>query len=156
MKIVSISLILLIILMSCNEDRQLTDHLQLQSKLEGKWMAKAFDGELHDSWHLNQDGWMQQQGYYIEGRDTSYAAKTLIQKVGEEIILLSVIKDGNPKVFKSVQREDNLIVFKNDDYKNPYQVKYEFLSDTTYRRTIEGMEQDSLVRYVFDFKKVSS
>ena len=139
--------------MSCNESSNVTDHLNLKSKLEGKWTAKAFDGELHEEWMLNEFGWMQQQGYYIEKSDTSYSAKTQIQKVGEDIILFSVIKNSNPKIFKSVLLEEDVIVFENDDYKNPFQVKYEFLSDQKYRRTIRGRENDSLVIYEFNFEK---
>ena len=144
-----------LLVMSCNNTTQVNDHLNLESKLSGQWIAKAFDGELHETWTLNGHGWMQQQGYYIENNDTTYAATTQIQKAGQDIVLLSVIKDANPKIFKSVTREDNRIIFENDDYKNPYQVTYEFLSNETYRRTIRGYEQDSLVVYEFNFRKVN-
>jgi len=45
-------------------------------------------------------------------------------------------------------------VFENKDYKNPYQVKYEFIDKNNYRRTIKGYEKDSLVIYKFNFKKL--
>ena len=138
---------------SCNGPQKVEDHLNLSSKLTGKWIAKAFDGELHEEWILNEFGWMQQNGYYIENNDTSYAAKTQIQKVGDDIILFSVIRNSNPKIFKSVQFDENEILFKNDDYKNPFEVKYEFLSEKNYRRTIKGTENDSLVIYNFNFEK---
>ena len=142
------------LLLSCN-DNTIKDQLGLETKLSGKWIAKAFDGELHEEWKLNENGWMQQEGYYIENKDTSYAAKTQIQKVGSDIILFSVIKDSNPKIFKSISSEENKLTFENDDYKNPYLVKYEFLSTQEYKRTIQGYENDSLVIYEFNFKKVN-
>ena len=147
-------LALILVLYSCKDTLPPEDHLGLESKLSGKWTAKAFDGELHEEWTLNSDGWMQQEGFYIEKSDTSYAAKTQIQKVGGKIILFSVIKDSNPKIFQSTRVEDNTMVFENRDYKNPYQVKYEFLSSDNYRRTITGRENDSLVSYEFNFEKV--
>jgi len=140
---------------SCSERSKVDDHLNLESKLSGKWIAKAFDGELHEEWILNSHGWMQQEGFYIENNDTSYAAKTQIQKVGNDIILFSVIKNSNPKIFKSVNEEENGFVFENKDYKNPFQVKYEFLSSQKYKRTIRGYEKDSLVIYEFNFEKVN-
>ena len=143
---------LILIMFSCNQSQEVTDRLNLESKLSGKWTAKAFDGELHEEWILNDNGWMLQQGFYIEKTDTSYAAYTQIQKVGDDIILLSVIRDSNPKIFKSVKFEENQIIFRNDEYKNPYEVKYEFLSNENYRRTITGLENDSLVTYEFNFK----
>lgn len=143
-------LLLLMVLISCYHQK---DNLDLQLKLSGKWTAKAFDGELHEEWALNSDGWMQQKGHYIENNDTTYTATSQIQKVGEEIILFSVIKNSNPKIFKSVHRDDNQIVFENDDYNNPYQVIYEFISDLEYKRTITGKEKDSVVGYEFHFKK---
>lgn len=154
MKHLSLLLILLLIA-SCNQDQQPIDILNLQSKLEGKWIASAFDGELHEEWKLAPSGWMEQEGYYIEKGDTSYSAKTQIQKVDDDIILFSVIKDSNPKIFKAIDATDKGFIFKNDDYTNPYEVRYEFLSDSAYRRTITGMEQDSLVVYEFQFQKRS-
>ena len=65
----------------------------------------------------------------------------------------SIIENSNPKIFQSVQTQSNKIIFENKDYKNPYRVTYEFLTESSYRRTIEGRENDSLVTYVFDFKK---
>jgi len=145
--------IIALTLFSCKNEIEIKDHLNLNSKLSGKWTAKAFDGELHEEWKLGNEGWMQQEGYYIEKNDTSYAAITQIQKVGEDIILFSVIRNSNPKIFKSISEEDNKIIFENDDYKNPFQVKYEFISDKKYRRTIKGYENDSLVVYEFNFEK---
>ena len=146
-------LVTCILIFGCDQNEKAKDQLQLEGKLSGKWIAEAFDGELHEEWNLNENGWMQQQGYYIEKNDTSYAAQTQIQKAGNEIILFSVIKNSNPKIFKSIQTEENKIIFENSDYKNPYQVKYEFISDSVYRRTIKGYENDSLVIYEFKFKK---
>lgn len=139
-------------LFSCKNESDIIDHLNLESKLSGKWVAKAFDGELHEEWKLGPGGWMQQVAFYIEKTDTSYAAKSQIQKVGEDIILISVIKNSNPKIFKSINTEENKIVFENKDYKNPYQVKYEFISENKYRRTITGLENDSLLVYEFNFR----
>ncbi len=142
-----------LIIFSCNSNYQQKDHLNLKNKLAGKWEAKAFSGELHEEWILDKNGWMLQQGYYIEENDTSYSAKTIIEKINNDIILLSVIKNSNPKIFKAISISDNGIIFENDDYKNPFQVKYEFLNKNEYRRTIKGYEKDSLVIYEFNFKK---
>ena len=113
----------------------------------------AFNGELHETWQLGSHGWMEQQGYYIEKQDTSYSAKTRIEKVGDDIILFSVIKDSNPKIFKAVKVTDKELVFENKDYKNPFKVRYQFIHENQYHRTITGYENDSLVEYKFEFKK---
>ena len=146
-------LVLILLVVSCRNDAKVQDHLNLSTKLSGKWTAKAFDGELHEEWTLNKEGWMLQESYYIEENDTTYAAQTQIQKVGEEVILFSVIRNSNPKIFKSTRTEDYIMVFENDDYKNPFQVTYEFLTDTTYRRSIKGYENDSIVKYMFNFNR---
>lgn len=142
-----------LLFVSCNYKNETTDHLKLKNKLEGKWQAKAFDGVLAEQWLLSNNGWMEQQGYYIEEKDTNYSAKTRIEKVGDDVILFSVIKNGTPKIFKSISLTENQIVFENKDYRNPYRVTYKFLDKMNYRRTITGYEGDSLVDYVFDFKK---
>jgi len=155
MKNVLLILICLLII-SCKDNEQVKDHLNLESKLSGKWIAKAFDGELHEEWTLNDKGWMQQKGYYIEISDTSYVANTQIQQVGNDVILFSVIRNSNPKIFKLIDSNENRLVFENDDHKNPFQVKYEFISNKKYRRTIKGFENDSIVIYEFHFDKNES
>ena len=147
------TLLIPLFIISCNKSTELHDHLNLRDELVGSWVAKAFNGELRESWSLNKSGWMEQQGYYIENGDTSYSAQTQIQKVNDDIILFSVIKNSNPKIFKVVEKNEGMFLFKNSDYKNPYEVKYEFLSSDKYRRTITGYEGDSLVTYIFDFNK---
>ena len=148
-------LVFLLLIVSCKKESKSVDRLNLESKLSGKWIAKAFDGELHETWKLDSDGWMLQEGYYIEKADTSYSARTRIEKVNKEIVLFSVIKNSTPKIFQAKERLENKIVFENKDYKNPYEVVYEFIDKNNYRRTIEGLENDSLVTYVFDFKKIN-
>lgn len=138
---------------SCHNQNKIEDHLKLESKLAGQWKAKAFNGELHEKWELNDQGWMQQQGYYIEESDTSYAAVTQIQKVNNDIILFSIIRNSSPKIFKSVSSYNDKMIFENKDYKNPFEVTYEFISEKNYRRTIRGYENDSLVVYKFNFVK---
>ncbi len=152
MKFILITAILFLYL-SCQHQLPIKDQLNLQTKLEGKWKAPAFDGELRESWSLDDNGWMHQQGYYIEQNDTMYAAMTKIEKVGNEIILLSVIKNSAPKIFQAIKQNDKELLFENKDYQNPFRVKYEFLDHSNYRRTISGYEQDSLVVYEFNFEK---
>ncbi|MDJ0644877.1 MAG: hypothetical protein QNJ57_02735 [Flavobacteriaceae bacterium] len=148
-----LALLLTLVLISCGSDQRNKDHLGLSPKLSGSWKATAFSGELHETWTLGNDGWMQQQGYYIEQSDTSYSAKTRIEKVGDAIILFSVIKNSNPKIFKASKVAENELIFENKDYKNPYRVHYEFIDEVRYTRTITGYENDSLVRYEFEFQK---
>ena len=143
-----------LLIFSCGGFDQTEDPLNLKDKLSGKWQAKAFDGELREEWKLEKNGWMQQKGVYIENNDTSYSAITRIEKIGHEVILFSVIKDSTPKIFKAISVSENEIVFENKDYKNPYQVKYEFFTGSTYRRTITGLGNDSLATYEFNFEKI--
>lgn len=146
-------LLIALLLYSCRVNNTSKDQLKLEDKLSGKWKATAFDGELHEEWMLNEDGWMMQEGHYIEQNDTSYSAFTLIQKIKNEVILLSVIKNADPKIFKAESVKENEIVFSNSDYKNPFEVKYEFFAEDSYRRTIKGYESDSLVTYEFNFER---
>jgi len=151
----SVFTLLVFLALSCENETNVNDKLNLESKLSGKWIAKAFDGELHETWKLDDDGWMLQKGYYIENVDTSYSAQTKIEKVNKELILFSVIKNSTPKIFQAKEILDNKILFENKDYRNPFEVIYEFIDSNNYRRTIKGLENDSLVSYVFDFKKIN-
>lgn len=141
---------------SCRKTVGTADPLGLKEKLEGRWEAAAFSGTLHESWKLGTDGWMQQEGYYIEAQDTVYSAKTKIEKVEDEVILFSVIAQSAPKIFKATELSSDKMVFENSDYKNPFRVTYEFSGKEGYKRTITGYEKDSLVRYVFQFKRMDT
>ncbi len=145
-----------LLFLSCTSIDRKTDSLNLESKLTGKWIATAFDGELHEEWKLGENGWMEQQGFYIENADTLYSAKTRIEKVENDIILFSIIKNSNPKIFQSIEFSEDKIVFQNKDYKNPFQVTYEFINSKKFKRTIEGFENDSLVIYNFNFEQVKN
>jgi hypothetical protein len=68
------------VILSCKENTRPKDYLNLETRHSGKWIAKAFDGELHEEWILNNDGWMHQTGFYIENTDTSYSARTKSRK----------------------------------------------------------------------------
>lgn len=143
--------LIIMFLLSC--ERPAVDVLHLKEKLNGHWRAKAFNGELLEVWSLGRNGFMQQDGYYVENGDTTYRAVTRIEKVDGDIILFSVIKDSTPKIFKATLANSREILFENKDYRNPYAVRYEFLDDGNYRRTITGVENDSVVSYIFDFRR---
>ena len=146
-------LVVSLAIVSCIKEDTVQDHLNLSQKLSGSWKTTAFSGELHETWQLERNGWMEQQGYYIEKTDTSYSAKTRIEKIGADIILFSIIKNSDPKIFKAIKSSENEIIFENKDYKNPFQVKYQFIDSNNYKRTITGYEHDSLVVYEFKFEK---
>ena len=151
--LVTLSTVVVLAMFGCQNQVSYNDELNLENKLSGFWVATAFDGELHENWELGENGWMNQVAHYIEKKDTSYSASTQIQKINNEILLISVIKNSNPKIFKSVENKGDKIVFENTDYQNPSKVIYEFIDDVNYRRTIIGKENDSLVTYEFNFKK---
>ena len=122
--------------------------------LVGKWKSPAWSGQLSETWRVGEDGWLQQQAYYFEQSDTTYRSQSKIEQVGNALILFSVIEDSNPKIFKSAMVSNDIIVFKNSDYKNPNQVTYLLMDPNHFQRTITGMENDSLVSYTFKFKRV--
>lgn len=122
--------------------------------LVGKWKSPAWTGELSESWRVGEDGWLHQQAYYYEGSDTTYRSQSKIERVGNALILFSVIENSNPKIFKSAMISNDIIVFKNSDYKNPYEVTYVLMGRDDFQRIITGMENDSLVTYTFKFRRV--
>lgn len=141
-------------MISCNPGKKTAVALDFHEQLVGKWVAPAFEGELREEWTLGKDGWLWQQGFYITEQDTAYRAQTKIEKVSGKLILFSIIADANPKIFQADSLAGNTIVFRNTEYINPATVTYEFISDNHYRRTIKGTENDSIVVYEFNFKKV--
>jgi hypothetical protein len=125
----------------------------LVRNLVGKWQSPAWSGQLNETWQVGEDNWLHQQVYYFEQSDTTYRAQSKIEKVGDNLILFSVIENSNPKIFKSTKVSADSIVFVNNDYRNPYKVVYHLIDKDHLNRTITGMENDSLVGYTFKFKR---
>lgn len=133
-------LLIMILLLACNP-KPITDRTGLFDKLNGQYESPAWDGILEETWTLTQDGWPQQQVYYIEKSDTSYRAIGTIESVGGQLVLFTVIEDGDPFIFRATGVYADSIIFENSRNRNPNRVKYEF-AENTYKRTISGIEPD--------------
>lgn len=121
--------------------------------LSGKWVAPAWEGELQETWQLDQHGHMMSFSLYVENEDTLYVSNTVIQRTAGEWLLLSVIKDSSPKIFKAVSWDMNSMVFENPDYSNPSQVSYTFLDSGEFHRTISWKENGLPQSYTFQFSR---
>lgn len=118
--------------------------------LEQNWNSYAWAGVLEESWVLEEDR-LKQTAVYTENEKVIYEAVSFIEHKGGELILTSVIKGNNPKVFKAVRISPTEVVFKNTDYKNPWEVTYSF-TDGTYKRTIKGVEHGKATSFTFEFE----
>lgn len=123
------------------------------TSLTGKWTSPAWEGELEENWQLDQNGQMVSTALYLENGDTLYASQTFIQHLSGEWILLSVIKDSPPKVFKAISWDETKMVFENPDYENPSRVTYEFVDDNTFLRTISWKLNGVPDSYTFHFSR---
>ncbi len=121
--------------------------------LTGKWTSPAWEGELEENWQLDQNGQMVSTALYLENGDTLYASQTFIQHLSGEWILLSVIKDSPPKVFKAVSWDETEMVFENPDYENPSRVRYEFIDDNSFHRIISWKLNGVPDSYTFQFTR---
>jgi hypothetical protein len=126
----------------------------IKKNLAGKWSSKAWDGQLNESWSIDKNGHLNQTAQYIEQEKVLYEAANKIEIVNGELVLFTVIKDNNPKIFKATSYDKNQIIFENSDYKNPNKVVYSFLSNQEFHRTISGMEKDKATSYTFKFKRL--
>ena len=121
------------------------------NQLEGRWITPAWDGQLKEEWSRDPDHKLIQSQEYWENGQMTYAATSYIQQVDETIILVSIIKDGNPKIFKATDISSTKIVFENSDYSNPSKVVYTF-HPNGFNRTIIGTENNEPTSYTFKFK----
>ena len=123
------------------------------TSLTGKWTSPAWEGELEENWQVDENGHMVSTALYLENGDTLYASRTFIQHLAGEWILLSVIKDSPPKVFKAVNWGETYMVFENPDYENPSRVRYEFRDETSFQRTISWKLNGVPDSYTFQFTR---
>ena len=120
-------------------------------QLVGKWSSAAWDGKLNEEWLVGDDGHLHQRSEYIENDKVGYTARSRIEKVGDELILFSVIKDNDPKIFKATKIKSDEITFENNEYGYPNKVVYSFTENSTFQRTISGKEKGKSKSYTFKF-----
>ncbi len=126
---------------------------QFGRKLKGCWKAKAWDGIQEECWKFNQNGIPVQTAKYSVKGDVQYEASTQMEYVANEIVLFSVIKGNNPKIFKATSRSRTKLVFENSEYDYPNKVVYELQPDGTFWRTISGKQNGQDASYTFKFNK---
>ena len=123
---------------------------KIKNHLIGKWTSKAWDGILEENWKY-ENGRIIQNAAYSENEKVTYEAKNFMEEKDGVLILTTIIKNSNPKIFKATKVTANSIVFENTDYKNPSKVTYLF-HDNGFDRTIEGIENKKKSTYTFKFK----
>lgn len=123
-----------------------------KSNLIGSWSSPAWDGRLDESWELDKNGHLIQSAQYIEDQKVLFESSNKMEMVNNELILFSVIKGSNPKIFKATSWSENSITFENSDYTNPDKVIYDFISDKEFHREISGIENNEFSKYTFKFK----
>ncbi|GEM_PF-823957 len=120
--------------------------------LLGNWTSPAWEGRLNESWSIGKDGHLIQSAEYIKDQKVLFESNNKIEIVNDELILLSVIKGSNPKIFKATEWSSDSITFENSDYINPNKVVYLFSSNDEFQRSISGTENDQASKYTFNFK----
>ncbi len=125
-----------------------------KKNLIGTWSSPAWDGQLDESWSLDKNGHLIQSAKYTENLKILFESSNKMEVVNNELILFSVIKGNNPKIFKATSWSKNSITFENSDYKNPNKVIYDFISNKVFHRKISGIENNEISKYTFKFKYV--
>lgn len=123
-----------------------------KNNLIGNWTSPAWDGQLNESWSIDKNGHITQSAKYIENQKVLFESRNKMEIVKNDLILFTLIKDSNPKIFKATSWSKDSITFENSDYKNPNKVTYKFLSNSEFHRRISGMENNELTTYTFMFK----
>lgn len=126
----------------------------LKENLNGHWTSEAWDGRLNESWTTDDNGHLLQTAQYIEDNRVLFESTNKIEVIDNELILMSVIKGSNPKIFKASSYSESEIVFENSDYINPNKVVYNFGPEEQFQREISGRENDQPTSYIFHFKKI--
>lgn len=116
------------------------------------WITPAWDGQLRETWSVSSDRQLSQKASYTVNGEVQYEAQSRMMMIGEELILVTVIVDADPKVFRATSVTDSIIVFENSSYRNPDKVVYRLTDNGYFSRTISGHEPDGTASsYTFAF-----
>ncbi len=148
-KLLFLSLISMTLIIAC-QSADNTSELLLPGAvtLIGEYEGPAFGGILNETWMRESSGSVTQVGYYIEAGDTLSTQTVKIERINDKIYLIALVEDRPPLIFEGVLITNEIVIFENMTYTNPYRIEYTIF-ENEYRRVITGTEngEESVNRY---------
>jgi len=125
--------------------------------LIGTWENRSAQNIVYETWIKANDSLLVGKSFSILKNDTSVFENITIEKRGNEIFYIPVVKDqnqGKPVRFKLISNQNNIQVFENTLHDFPQRIIYAQINPDSLKATIEGIIEDQYRQTDFYMSKI--
>jgi len=121
-------------------------------QFEGTWISEQEGKTFSENWKIEGER-MYGQGYLVQGKDTLFGEKLVVELVNGKLVYIADVQGQNPVLFTR-QGNGKSFRFENMEHDFPQMVLYEpQLDNQTLRVMLEGRENDSIIKDELVFKR---
>ena len=140
-KIASISVVVLLLLVSCKKENQAEyEKLAKAEWLLGNWQHNSSDGLFSEKWNVKNDStFLGKSSFVIEGKVVFSEEVNLVQR-GEDLFYVVQItsEPSEPTEFKLTSSSENKLVFENPENDFPKKITYNRIHNDSIYAEISG------------------
>ncbi len=120
-------------------------------KMLGQW--KFVDGQsvFVETWKKEPTR-MIGTGYMLQGKDTAFGEKLIVEFVNDKLVYIADVKGQNPVMFTCTAQTSGSWIFENTDHDFPNKISYNLISAHKLTVILEGNEngQPMMEKLIFD------
>lgn len=121
-------------------------------QFEGTWNSEQGGKWFSETWKIKGER-MYGQGYLVEGKDTLFGEKLVVELVNGQLVYMAFVEGQDPVMFTR-QGQGKSFRFENREHDFPQVIVYEpQLDDQTVYIMLEGKQNDSIVSEKMFLKK---
>lgn len=107
--------------------------------LQGSWVCAQPSGTFTETWTFEKER-MCGRGYLVQGKDTLFGEKLLVQRVNDRLVYIADVPGQDPVLF-TCKQQGKSFRFENREHDFPQVIVYELQQHTRLRITLEGEEK---------------
>lgn len=142
--------IVILILASCNQNKQLDKYKWML----GHWVASDGEGEFHEKWYENSDAEFYGNAYIVLDGDTTFGEDLELSVANDTLKYIVHIGEAYTAKFTSTELKDKEfeVKFPKNDF--PSAIKYVNVSNNKMIVTLTGDEDGVAMQQVIEFERV--
>jgi len=140
-KITSISVVALLLLVSCKKENQVEyEKLAKAEWLLGNWQHNSSDGLFSEKWNVKNDStFLGNSSFVIEGKVVFSEEVNLVQRGKDLFYAVKITSEpSEPTEFKLTSSSENKLVFENPENDFPKKITYNRIHNDSIYAEISG------------------
>jgi hypothetical protein len=120
-------------------------------RFEGGWTGTTQGKTLSETWTI-ADGRMYGKGYLMNGPDTLFSEKLVVEWVNDKLVYIADVRGQDPVIFTAKEKEKNFR-FENREHDFPQQITYTPKGENELLILLEGTENNQPIKKEIFFRR---